>query len=175
MSVTSESAVAGVVSLVPNALTVSRICAVLLMLVSVRESPAFWVLFLWCGFSDVADGYLARRWSVQSQFGSFLDSIADFAFIFAVLLMYRHDLLALGAVYVALVLVIAALRAGPIVLVARGMRRPETLHWNSSRYLGAFLFACPILATIAPFTWVAWAALFIALAVSMFELLFRLR
>ena len=44
----------------------------------------FWVLYVIVGTTDILDGYLARRWGVESKFGARLDSLADFVFVLAV-------------------------------------------------------------------------------------------
>ena len=44
----------------------------------------FWVLYLIAGLTDMLDGFLARRWRVESEFGDRLDSLADFVFVIAV-------------------------------------------------------------------------------------------
>ena len=44
----------------------------------------FWVLYAIAGMTDMLDGFLARRWGVESQFGAKLDSLADFVFVIAV-------------------------------------------------------------------------------------------
>ena len=72
-----------------TAITVFRMSLVLLLpamlLFTAIESKAlcvpFWILYLLGGISDVADGFLARRWQVQSERGAKLDSRADLLFI----------------------------------------------------------------------------------------------
>ena len=44
----------------------------------------FWVLYVIAGTTDMLDGFLARRWDVESKFGARLDSLADFVFVLAV-------------------------------------------------------------------------------------------
>ena len=44
----------------------------------------FWVLYAIAGMTDMLDGFLARRWGVESKFGARLDSLADFVFVLAV-------------------------------------------------------------------------------------------
>ena len=69
---------------IPNILSVSRIVLGLpLLLVEVMTMP-FWVLYAIAGMTDMLDGFLARRWGVESQFGAKLDSLADFVFVIAV-------------------------------------------------------------------------------------------
>ena len=44
----------------------------------------FWVLYVIAGMTDMLDGFLARRWGVESRFGARLDSMADFVFVLTV-------------------------------------------------------------------------------------------
>lgn len=68
----------------PNLLSVSRIALCLpLLLVDAMTLP-FWILYLIAGTTDMLDGFLARRCGVESQFGTRLDSLADFVFVIAV-------------------------------------------------------------------------------------------
>ena len=69
---------------IPDFLSVSRIALCLpLLLVDAMTKP-FWVLYLIAGLTDMLDGFLARRWGVESRFGARLDSLADFVFVLAV-------------------------------------------------------------------------------------------
>jgi len=69
---------------IPNLLSMSRIALCLpLLLVDAMTLP-FWVLYLIAGTTDMLDGFLARRWGVESKFGARLDSLADFVFVLAV-------------------------------------------------------------------------------------------
>ena len=69
---------------IPNILSVSRIVLCLpLLLVDTMAMP-FWVLYVIAGTTDMLDGFLARRWGVESKFGARLDSLADFVFVLAV-------------------------------------------------------------------------------------------
>jgi CDP-diacylglycerol--glycerol-3-phosphate 3-phosphatidyltransferase len=43
-------------------------------------SPWFYVLYLICGFTDMIDGTIARKTNAVSEFGSRLDTVADFIF-----------------------------------------------------------------------------------------------
>lgn len=81
----------------PILLTWLRIVAILL-LIAVYYLPAAWatplerdlfatVLFMAAGFTDWADGYLARRWNQTSAFGAFLDPVADKLMVAAALIV----------------------------------------------------------------------------------------
>jgi cardiolipin synthase len=71
---------------VPNLLTISRILVIPVVIVTFYLPPLIpvdasrWlacVLFSAAGFTDWLDGHFARRWKQQSDFGRFLDPIAD--------------------------------------------------------------------------------------------------
>lgn len=68
---------------IPNALSTGRI----FLAVIFPFTPAnLWIwLILGSGFSDFLDGWVARRWQVQSWQGGLLDGIADKLFIVCVL------------------------------------------------------------------------------------------
>ena len=69
---------------IPNLLSMSRIVLCLpLLLVDAMTLP-FWTLYVIAGLTDMLDGFLARRWGVESKFGARLDSMADFVFVLAV-------------------------------------------------------------------------------------------
>ncbi|OHC75462.1 MAG: CDP-diacylglycerol--glycerol-3-phosphate 3-phosphatidyltransferase [Rhodospirillales bacterium RIFCSPLOWO2_12_FULL_58_28] len=76
----------------PNILTVSRIVAIPVILGIMFIPPPLgnWLalaVYTYAAVTDILDGYLARIWSQQSNFGRFLDPIADKLLIAALLLM----------------------------------------------------------------------------------------
>ncbi|MDR2664591.1 MAG: CDP-diacylglycerol--glycerol-3-phosphate 3-phosphatidyltransferase, partial [Puniceicoccales bacterium] len=120
-------------------LTLSRF-PLLFVIVGLLYSPfpgsrslAF-VLYLFTGFTDWLDGYVARRWDLVSNFGKFMDALSDKVltlglfiffltvgilpspFLFAVLLILGREFLITGLRLVAASrdVVIAAERSGKI-------------------------------------------------------------
>ena len=69
---------------IPNILSASRIALCLPLLLADAMTVPFWVLYVIAGTTDMLDGFLARRWDVESKFGARLDSLADFVFVLAV-------------------------------------------------------------------------------------------
>ena len=66
----------------PNALTVLRLAAipVFVVLLLGQDGRGSWglaALFGAAAFTDQIDGWLARRWRVESEFGRFADPLAD--------------------------------------------------------------------------------------------------
>ena len=64
-----------------NKVTVARIfLSVILLFLPVFSLP-FWIVYLLAGFSDMADGWIARHWNLVSKTGERLDSFADLIFL----------------------------------------------------------------------------------------------
>jgi CDP-diacylglycerol--glycerol-3-phosphate 3-phosphatidyltransferase len=67
---------------IPNALTLLRFAAIPLfvwLLLADRTGPSWpaGIVFVLAAFTDQLDGYLARRWRVESRFGKVADPLAD--------------------------------------------------------------------------------------------------
>ena len=45
------------------------------------DSAAFWIVYGLCGISDMADGWLARKFNAVTKTGALLDSLADICFV----------------------------------------------------------------------------------------------
>ena len=69
-----------------NIITSCRVlCSMLLLFFSMTSIP-FYVLYLFCGLSDVLDGIIARKTNTVSSLGAKLDTFADSIFV-AILLI----------------------------------------------------------------------------------------
>ena len=122
----STPAVSAPLAAIPNALTVLRLVLIpifvaLLLPADDGHSIAAGVVFGIAGVSDYLDGWLARRWNVQSDFGRVADPLADRLMIDAavILLVLVHDRLP----WIALAIIIARdvlLIAGYKLLMPRG-------------------------------------------------------
>ena len=70
----------------PNILSVSRMLVSVIMIFLINAPLWFIFAYFVCGISDVADGYIARRFNATSKLGSFLDSLSDL--VFWVIILY---------------------------------------------------------------------------------------
>ncbi len=64
----------------PNIITLSRIASSLALMPISLFSNFFFVVYTYCGVSDILDGALARILHCNDEFGARLDSIADIVF-----------------------------------------------------------------------------------------------
>jgi len=124
--VSAAPTVSGPLAQVPNALTVARLVVIpiyaVLILRSVNgHSWAAAILFGAAAVTDQIDGFLARRWHVESRFGKIADPLADRLMIDAAVIL----LVAYGRLPWAGLVVIAArdllLLVGWRILAPRGV------------------------------------------------------
>ena len=125
-------AVSAPIAQLPNALTILRLAliplfAVLMLRADGEASLAAGAVFAAAGVTDQVDGWLARRWSVESRFGKVADPLADRLMIdAAVILLWLADRLPWPAL--AIVLARDALLVGGYKLVVpRGYEFEVTL------------------------------------------------
>ena len=65
----------------PNILSSFRMVGAIALLLSDVSSMLFGVFYIFCGISDIADGWLARKLKCVTKTGALLDSLADFCFV----------------------------------------------------------------------------------------------
>src|SRR5258707_9177194 len=80
---------------IPNLLTIGRLILipVFVVLVLVSDGGRSWpaaIVFGVAGVTDQIDGFLARRWHVESAFGKFVDPLADRLMIDTAVLLLLH-------------------------------------------------------------------------------------
>jgi cardiolipin synthase len=76
----------------PNLITLARLLAVPLviwLILAGRMAPAFWI-FVMAGISDAADGFFAKRYNCETEFGRYLDPVADKALLVSVYVALGH-------------------------------------------------------------------------------------
>src|ERR687885_1099599 len=93
----SVRAVPAPLAQLPNALTIARLVLIPVFVVVLlaadggRSWPAA-IIFGAAGITDQIDGFLARRWRVESEFGRIFDPLADRLMIdAAVILLFAAD------------------------------------------------------------------------------------
>ena len=65
----------------PNAITLLRIAGSLGLLFCDVSGVVNWIIYVLCGISDIADGWLARKLKCVTKKGALLDSLADICFV----------------------------------------------------------------------------------------------
>ncbi len=142
-------AVSAPLARLPNALTVARLGLIpVFVALMVRAGHAHsWpagIVFGVAGVTDQVDGFLARRWHVESRFGKIADPLADRLMIdAAVILLFAYDRLPWAglAVIVARDLV---LLAGARVLAPRGFEVDVNVVGKAATWILYLAIGCRI-------------------------------
>ena len=117
----------------------SRIVLCLPLLMVDAMTLPFWVLYLIAGLTDMLDGFLARRWGVESKFGARLDSLADFVFVLAV--GYKlFPWLKLPATLWMMIGLIALVKVSNAISAFVVKHRIKFLHTKANKLTGFLLF-----------------------------------
>jgi CDP-diacylglycerol--glycerol-3-phosphate 3-phosphatidyltransferase len=95
VSVSAPAATARVQQQLPNALTLARLVVIpvyagLVLACDGGRSWAAAIVFGAAGVTDQVDGFLARRWRVESSFGKIADPLADRLLIDVAVLLLWH-------------------------------------------------------------------------------------
>lgn len=128
---------------IANIITGCRILGSVLLLFFPVFSLKFYVLYLFCGFSDMIDGAIARKTNSNSSFGAKFDTIADF--IFMIVVCYRL----LPAIHIPQwewiwIIVITIIKLSNIIW---GLIRTKSLisvHSTLNKVTGLVLFLLPL-------------------------------
>jgi len=147
---------------IPNLLSMSRIALCLLLLLVDAMTMPFWVLYLIAGITDMLDGFLARRWGVESKFGARLDSMADFVFVLVV--GYKlFPWLKLPTALWMMIGLIALVKTVNAICSYVVKHRIEFLHTTANKLTGFLLFIGMMAIGQSYFVPVAWAIACVAL------------
>ena len=128
---------------IANIITSSRIiCSICLLLCPVF-SVAFYIMYLFCGITDMVDGTIARKTQSVSEKGARLDTFADVVFAAACLvkILPRIQLPAWLWIWV---VVIAIIKIGNVVWGLICNKKLVSLHTILNKVTGLLLFLLPL-------------------------------
>lgn len=128
---------------IANILTGCRILGSILLLFLPTFSVAFYITYLFCGFSDMIDGTVARHTGSDSKIGSQFDTAADLVFVAVSLVKL------LPAVNVPCWLwvwggVIAMVKIGTILWGCVSKKQLVAVHTVMNKITGLLLFLTPL-------------------------------
>jgi CDP-diacylglycerol--glycerol-3-phosphate 3-phosphatidyltransferase len=144
---------------IPNALTIARLVLipVFVVLIVTAENGHSWpaaIVFAVAAVTDQVDGFLARRWQVESEFGKVADPLADRLMIdAAVILLWWADRLP----WVALAIPARdiALIAGYKLVVDRGYELAVNFAGKAATWL-LYASLCFVMVTEKGTQWPLW-------------------
>ena len=135
-----------------NAITICRMILSLSLFLCPVFSVPFWIIYVTAGATDVLDGYIARKMDITSTLGSRLDTVADFVFFVACLIIFIPVLDIPVWLYV-WVAVIAAIKIINIASAYMMHGRLMVAHTLMNKVSGFLLFILPMTFTSIELTY----------------------
>ena len=146
---------------IANILTGCRILGSILLLFFSAFSVAFYIIYLFCSFSDMIDGTIARKTNSTSKFGSQLDTIADFVFVVVTLFKLLPVIYIPGWLWI-WGGVIAVIKISNIIWGYVSKKQFISLHTIMNKVTGLLLFLLPLTVSFAELQYIAIAVCSIA-------------
>ena len=128
---------------IANIITSCRILGSIGLLFCPVFSDGFYVLYLFCGLTDMVDGSIARKTGAVSSFGARLDTVADFLFVIASFVKLVPVIRISGWIRVWA----AVIAMGKLVTLFWGftqMKQMPSLHTIANKATGLCLFLLPL-------------------------------
>ena len=129
-----------------NNITVLRIICSIALLFCPVFSPAFYTLYIIAGVSDMVDGEVARKTGIVSEFGSKLDTTADFVFA-SVCLIKLVPAIHTPTWLIIWIIVIAAIKLTNLISGYVMQKEIVVLHTYMNKVTGILLFVLPLTLT----------------------------
>jgi CDP-diacylglycerol--glycerol-3-phosphate 3-phosphatidyltransferase len=132
-----------------NTITFFRIAASIVLLFCPVSSPAFYVVYIAAGLSDMLDGLVARKTDTVSKLGARLDTIADFVFA-VVSLIKLLPVLRIPEWLYGWIGMIALIKVVNIISGFAVQKRFVAVHSVMNKVTGELLFLLPLTIPAVP-------------------------
>ena len=126
-----------------NIITNSRILSSICLLLCPVFSTVFYIVYLFCGITDMADGTIARKTKSVSELGARLDTVADSVFV-AVCFVKILPLMQFPIWLWIWIVVIAIIKIGNAVWGLICNKKPVAVHTILNKVTGFLLFLFPL-------------------------------
>ena len=129
---------------IPNYISISRIIMVIALLIPKTFSETFYIIYIYCGLSDILDGFLARKYKITSEFGAKIDSLADMIFVFVSILKIIPVIEIPIAIYIWITIIIL-IKVFNIICGYKYYKKLTLLHTSANKITGLILFVNPLI------------------------------
>ena len=128
---------------IANIITGSRIVFSLPLLFISLSSAWFYILYLFCGLTDMIDGAIARKTGAVSKFGAKLDTVADLVFMFVCSIKIL-PLMHIPVLLWVWIIIVALIKIFNIALVFIRKKKLISIHRILNKTTGFTLFFFPL-------------------------------
>ena len=128
---------------IANIITISRILSSIYLLFCPVFSIRFYIMYLFCGITDMVDGTIARKTKSVSELGARLDTVADSVFV-AVCFVKVLPLMQLPTWLWTWIVIIAIIKIGNVVWGLISNKKLVSIHTILNKVTGFILFLLPL-------------------------------
>ena len=129
---------------IPNYISFSRIIFSLILIFIKPLSIVFYVIYIICGFSDIVDGFIARKTDATSRLGEKIDSMADMIMVGVLLVVFYPIVNPTIQIFIWVIL-IAIIRLSAMIVAMKKYKTFAMIHTYGNKITGIVLYIFPIL------------------------------
>ena len=129
---------------IANYISISRAIMSILLLIPETFSVAFYIIYIYCGISDMLDGFIARKSKNESNMGARLDSIADIIFVIVAIVKIL-PVLKLSNGIIIWVIIIALIKVVNVICSYIYYKKIILPHTVANKITGLLLFLVPLI------------------------------
>lgn len=158
-----------------NHITFLRIIGTISLLFINIKAVVFYIVYAIAGFTDILDGYVARKTNTVSDFGSKLDSVSDLLFYLVMILKFMPILIKILPFYIWIIAGAAVIiRLLAYFVAALKFKKFSSMHTYLNKLTGFFVFLIPFAMLFKFKIYYFIFAAFLGLTASMEELIIHL-
>ena len=132
---------------IANYISISRAIMAIMLVIPETFSIAFYIIYVYCGISDMLDGFIARKTNNTSKVGARLDSIADIIFVIVAMVKIL-PFLNLSTGIIIWVIIIAIIKILNMIYGYIYYKEIILPHTIANKLTGLLLFIYPLLINI---------------------------
>lgn len=129
---------------IANYISISRIIMSIILLILETFSLAFNIIYIYCGVSDMLDGFIARKSKSESEIGARLDSVADIIFVIAAMIKILPTLNLTKGIII-WIAVIAFIKLVNVIRSYINYKKIVLPHTTLNKITGFILFIAPFI------------------------------
>ena len=129
---------------IPNIITSIRIIGAIFIFFLEPLSLPFYIVYGACGVTDVLDGFIARKFHLESKFGSILDSVSDIIFLAVMSIKIFPTLIELLAIWNWIIIAVAfILQMVAYIVCLIKFKKFSSIHTYANKIMSAAIFVYP--------------------------------
>jgi len=129
---------------IANCISISRIVMSIILAIPKTFSIPFCIIYIYCGISDMLDGFIARRTKSTSKVGSILDSIADIVFVIIAMIKIL-PFLNLSNTIIICACVVLLIKIGNVIYGFIYYKKLILIHTIANKVTGFIVFVAPLI------------------------------